>query len=102
MCKIIFVLLFFCFNGNAQIFMDEYKPYNVKTDILFIPSVSFSYNIMMDEFLAKNNGLELKRKMLLPEVYINGQIIVDGWSIGLGYGFFQKSIMLTTGRVFKL
>jgi len=92
---ILFVLL--CFSMSGQVLFDESKSYRSEADYLLIPSIHSGYSIEQHEFLVINNGLELKRKFILPEAYIGCQLVANGFTIGIHYGILQKTILLGAG-----
>lgn len=82
---------------TGQVMFDESKIYRTEADYLLIPSIHSGYSIEQQEFLAINNGVELKRKFILPEAYIGCQLVANGFTVGIHYGVLQKTILFGAG-----
>jgi len=82
---------------DAQVFFNETKEYNKECDFVLIPSIHSGYSVHSGEFVAKNNGLMVDRRFILPEVYFGGQLMANGFMIGIHYGVLQSTILLGAG-----
>jgi hypothetical protein len=91
---IIILTLIYSISAAAQL-----TPH--KQDIL-IPSIAFAYATDMEQFISLNNGLEVKRKIIIPELYIGVQLVTGVWSVKMNYGLLQKSVMIETGYAIRL
>lgn len=99
---LVILVLFSYTSTDAQLLFDSSKNVDINSGILVIPKLGFGYSSMKGEFLRVNDGLMVTKSLILPEIYLGGVIVSDGWFLGFSWGFLQHTLLLEAGVVFYI
>lgn len=98
---IVLFLLIIPILAHSQVFHNKTRPLR-SSEILIIPNTSFAYTTRTIQFLERQgagNQVLAEEDRILPELYVGGLFVSEGWMGGFHYGVLQGSYMISAGVV---